>query len=129
MNLLSVHLVRCMVVHFFLLLHHTRLLESQKWVLITLCCLLMRCDVLTLCCVLLCQGGPRISEAERRKQRELVAKEIEKLQSGIQALCRSTTPLGKIVDYVQVSVWVCKRTCTLGRTGCVSSRLTFCLYR
>lgn len=87
----------------------------------------MQCGVLTLRCVL-CQGGPRISEAERRKQRELVAKEIEKLQSGIQALCRSTTPLGKIVDYVQVSVWVYKHTYTLGRTGCVSSRLTFCLY-
>lgn len=67
-------------------------------------------DLLCMCvfvrmyvCALLCQGGPRISEAERRKQRELVAKEIEKLQSGIQALCRSTAPLGKIVDYVQVS--------------------------
>lgn len=73
-------------------------------------------------CVLLSQGGPRISEAERRKQRELIAKEIEKLQSGIQALCRSTTPLGKIMDYVQVSAHVGVQTCvhmrTFGRTSC-----------
>lgn len=44
---------------------------------------------------------PAMSDAQRRKQRELVAKEIERLQSSIQSLTRSANPLGKIMDYVQ----------------------------
>lgn len=47
---------------------------------------------------------PTISEAQRRKEREMVSKEIQKLQSSIQTLCRSANPLGKIMDYVQVSL-------------------------
>ncbi len=34
----------------------------------------------------------------------MVSREIEKLQSSIQTLCRSANPLGKIMDYVQVCV-------------------------
>ncbi len=45
---------------------------------------------------------PTISEAQRRKEREMVSREIERLQSSIQTLCRSANPLGKIMDYVQV---------------------------
>ena len=44
-----------------------------------------------------------ITEAQRRREREMVRKEVEKLQKGIQTLCQSTNPLGKIMDYVQVS--------------------------
>ena len=48
-----------------------------------------------------------ITEAQRRREREMVRKEVEKLQKGIQTLCQSTNPLGKIMDYVQVnSGWV-----------------------
>lgn len=47
------------------------------------------------------QERPAMSDAQRRKQRELVAKEIERLQTSIQSLTRSANPLGKIMDYVQ----------------------------
>ncbi|XP_078407557.1 TRAF3-interacting protein 1 isoform X6 [Cetorhinus maximus] len=42
-----------------------------------------------------------ISETAKKKERELVAKEIEKLRTSIQTLCRSALPLGKIMDYIQ----------------------------
>lgn len=42
-----------------------------------------------------------MSEASRKKEREIVAKEIERLQSSIQTVCRSALPLGKIMDYIQ----------------------------
>ncbi|KAK7482073.1 hypothetical protein BaRGS_00026657, partial [Batillaria attramentaria] len=44
---------------------------------------------------------PAMSDTQRRKQREMVAKEIERLQTSIQSLTRSANPLGKIMDYVQ----------------------------
>ncbi|XP_014669902.1 PREDICTED: TRAF3-interacting protein 1-like isoform X2 [Priapulus caudatus] len=44
---------------------------------------------------------PGLSEAARRKERELVAKEIERFRSSIQALTRSANPLGKVMDYIQ----------------------------
>lgn len=47
---------------------------------------------------------PAISEAQRKKERELVSKEIEKLQTSIQTLCKSANPLGKIMDYVQEDI-------------------------
>ncbi|XP_078259634.1 TRAF3-interacting protein 1 isoform X2 [Rhinoraja longicauda] len=42
-----------------------------------------------------------ISETARKKEKELVTKEIEKLRMSIQTLCRSALPLGKIMDYIQ----------------------------
>ncbi|XP_078537531.1 TRAF3-interacting protein 1 isoform X2 [Lissotriton helveticus] len=42
-----------------------------------------------------------ISETGRKKEKDLVAKEIEKLRTSIQTLCRSALPLGKIMDYIQ----------------------------
>uniref|UniRef100_A0AAQ6IIF6 TRAF3-interacting protein 1 n=1 Tax=Anabas testudineus TaxID=64144 RepID=A0AAQ6IIF6_ANATE len=42
-----------------------------------------------------------VSEAARKKERDLVTKEIERLRSSIQTVCRSTLPLGKIMDYIQ----------------------------
>ncbi|XP_017547094.2 TRAF3-interacting protein 1 isoform X2 [Pygocentrus nattereri] len=40
-------------------------------------------------------------EAARKKERELVAREIERLRTSIQTVCRSALPLGKIMDYIQ----------------------------
>lgn len=37
----------------------------------------------------------------RRKEKDMVTKEIEKLRSSIQIVCRSALPLGKIMDYIQ----------------------------
>ena len=50
-------------------------------------------------------GGPRsvtITEAQRKRERELIEKEVSKLQSSIQSLSQTANPLGKIMDYVQV---------------------------
>ncbi|XP_043381637.1 TRAF3-interacting protein 1 isoform X2 [Chelonia mydas] len=44
---------------------------------------------------------PLLSEAARRKEKDLVSKEIEKFRGSIQTLCRSALPLGKIMDYIQ----------------------------
>ncbi|XP_044288048.1 TRAF3-interacting protein 1 isoform X1 [Varanus komodoensis] len=44
---------------------------------------------------------PFLSEAAKRKEKDLVAKEIEKFCGSIQALCRSALLLGKIMDYIQ----------------------------
>lgn len=40
-------------------------------------------------------------EATRKKERELVVREIERLQTSVQSVCRSALPLGKIMDYIQ----------------------------
>ncbi|KAJ7344864.1 hypothetical protein JRQ81_000814 [Phrynocephalus forsythii] len=47
---------------------------------------------------------PLLSEAAKRKEKDLVAKEIDKFRGSIQALCRSALPLGKIMDYIQEDV-------------------------
>ncbi|XP_072198482.1 TRAF3-interacting protein 1 isoform X2 [Excalfactoria chinensis] len=44
---------------------------------------------------------PFVSEAARKKERDLVAKEMEKFRDSIQTLCRSAFTLGRIMDYVQ----------------------------
>ncbi|KAM9487075.1 TRAF3-interacting protein 1 [Clarias gariepinus] len=40
-------------------------------------------------------------EAARKKERELLAREIERLRTSVQSVCRSALPLGKIMDYIQ----------------------------
>lgn len=47
------------------------------------------------------QDRTLVSEVSRKKERELVEKEIERLRSSIQTVCRSALPLGKIMDYIQ----------------------------
>ncbi|KAM8934135.1 TRAF3-interacting protein 1 [Pelodytes ibericus] len=42
-----------------------------------------------------------LSDAGRKKEKDLVTREIEKLRSFIQTLCRSALPLGKTMDYIQ----------------------------
>ena len=44
-----------------------------------------------------------IDEAQRKREREGVEKEVKTLQESIQSLCQSANPLGKMMDYVQVS--------------------------
>nr|XP_021152608.1 TRAF3-interacting protein 1 isoform X2 [Columba livia] len=47
------------------------------------------------------QEKPFVSEAAQKRERELVAKEIEKFQVSIQTLCRNALTLGRIMDYMQ----------------------------
>ncbi len=50
-------------------------------------------------------GQPRdimIDEVQKRREREIVEKEVKTLQQSIQNLCQSANPLGKMMDYVQV---------------------------
>lgn len=42
-----------------------------------------------------------VISAQQRKERELVVKEIDQLRMSVQKLCQSTTPLAKIIDYIQ----------------------------
>ncbi|KAM4698295.1 TRAF3-interacting protein 1 [Rhinophrynus dorsalis] len=42
-----------------------------------------------------------LSDASRKKEKDIVTKEIERLRGSIQTLCRSALPLGKIMDYIQ----------------------------
>ncbi|KAM6152432.1 TRAF3-interacting protein 1 [Erethizon dorsatum] len=58
------------------------------------------------------QQAPRAGEKEKslifgsawKKEKDIVCKEIEKLRASIQTLCKSTLPLGKIMDYLQEDV-------------------------
>ena len=42
-----------------------------------------------------------MNDAAKRKEREMVQKEIDKLRLSIQTLTRSANPLGKIMDFIQ----------------------------
>jgi len=42
-----------------------------------------------------------VNEAAKRKEREMVQKEIDKLRGSIQTLTRAANPLGKIMDFIQ----------------------------
>ncbi|XP_077128522.1 TRAF3-interacting protein 1 isoform X2 [Ranitomeya variabilis] len=42
-----------------------------------------------------------LADTGRKKEKDLVTKEIEKLRGSIQILCRSALPLGKMMDYIQ----------------------------
>ncbi|KAM9364650.1 TRAF3-interacting protein 1 isoform 2-T2 [Pholidichthys leucotaenia] len=42
-----------------------------------------------------------VSQAARKEERDMVTREIERLRSSIQMVCRSSLPLGKIMDYIQ----------------------------
>ena len=50
------------------------------------------------------QDKPVTLDPARRKERELVQREVEKLRGAIQTLTRSANPLGKIMDYLQEDV-------------------------
>lgn len=41
------------------------------------------------------------SDVTRRKEREVVQRDIDRLRASVQMLTRSVNPLGKILDFVQ----------------------------
>ncbi|XP_061697393.1 TRAF3-interacting protein 1-like isoform X2 [Syngnathoides biaculeatus] len=45
-----------------------------------------------------------VSEEARKKEQDLVTREIERLRASIQSVCQSALPLGKIMDYVQEDI-------------------------
>ncbi|XP_048835075.1 TRAF3-interacting protein 1 isoform X2 [Brienomyrus brachyistius] len=45
-----------------------------------------------------------VSEAARKKERDLVSREVERLRASVQTVCRSALPLGRIMDYIQEDV-------------------------
>lgn len=45
-----------------------------------------------------------MSEAARKKERDLVSREVERLRVSVQTVCRSALPLGRIMDYIQEDV-------------------------
>ncbi|KAM6332348.1 TRAF3-interacting protein 1 [Podargus strigoides] len=47
---------------------------------------------------------PFISEAARKRERDLVAKEIEKMQASIQTVCQSVVRLVGVMDYIQEDI-------------------------
>lgn len=48
--------------------------------------------------------GALMMDSNRLRAREQTEREVEKLRTAIQTLCRSANPLGKIVDYIQEDV-------------------------
>ncbi|XP_072293795.1 TRAF3-interacting protein 1 [Eucyclogobius newberryi] len=44
---------------------------------------------------------PQTSASVQRKEQDLVQREMERLRSSVQTICRSVLPLGKIMDYLQ----------------------------
>ncbi|NWI60824.1 MIPT3 protein, partial [Calyptomena viridis] len=44
---------------------------------------------------------PIVLEASRKRERDLVAKEVQKCQASIQTVCRHAVAFGRIVDYIQ----------------------------
>ncbi|KAL6101249.1 traf3ip1 [Pungitius sinensis] len=45
-----------------------------------------------------------VSDALKKKERDMVTREIERLRSSVQTVCRSALPLGKIMHYIQEDV-------------------------
>ncbi|XP_077392297.1 TRAF3-interacting protein 1-like isoform X2 [Festucalex cinctus] len=45
-----------------------------------------------------------MSEEARKKEQDLVTREVERLRASIQLVCQSAIPLGKIIDYVQEDI-------------------------
>ncbi|XP_077435830.1 TRAF3-interacting protein 1 isoform X2 [Vanacampus margaritifer] len=45
-----------------------------------------------------------VSEEARKKEQDLVTREVERLRTSIQSVCQSALPLGKIMDYVQEDI-------------------------
>nr|KAF6498335.1 TRAF3 interacting protein 1 [Rousettus aegyptiacus] len=58
---------------------------------------------------------PLVFESAWKKEKDVVAKEMEKLRASIQTLCRSALPLGKVMDYLQEDVDAMQRELQLWR--------------
>lgn len=61
------------------------------------------------------QEKPLVFESAWKKEKDVVAKEMEKLRASIQTLCRSALPLGKVMDYLQEDVDAMQRELQLWR--------------
>nr|XP_056712511.1 TRAF3-interacting protein 1 [Euleptes europaea] len=59
---------------------------------------------------------PLLYESARRKEKDLVSKEVEKFRGSIQALCRSALPLGKLMDYIQEDMDAIKNECQMWKS-------------
>ncbi|XP_056392384.1 TRAF3-interacting protein 1 isoform X2 [Hyla sarda] len=57
-----------------------------------------------------------LTDTGRKKEKDLVTKEIEKLRGSIQILCRSALPLGKMMDYIQEDMDTMKNELQIWRT-------------
>ncbi|XP_073502836.1 TRAF3-interacting protein 1 isoform X3 [Phyllobates terribilis] len=57
-----------------------------------------------------------LTDSGRKKEKDLVTKEIEKLRGSIQILCRSALPLGKMMDYIQEDMDTMKNELQMWRT-------------
>ena len=45
-----------------------------------------------------------MSDASRRKERDVAQRDVDRLRSSIQSLTRNVNPLGKILDFLQEDV-------------------------
>ena len=45
-----------------------------------------------------------LTDASRRKERDVAQRDVDRLRSSIQSLTRSVNPLGKILDFLQEDV-------------------------
>ncbi|CAJ0935940.1 unnamed protein product [Ranitomeya imitator] len=61
-------------------------------------------------------GQTLLTDTGRKKEKDLVTKEIEKLRGSIQILCRSALPLGKMMDYIQEDMDTMKNELQMWRT-------------
>ncbi|KAM3916692.1 TRAF3-interacting protein 1 isoform 3-T3 [Leptodactylus fuscus] len=57
-----------------------------------------------------------VTDTGRKKEKDLVTREIEKLRGSIQILCRSALPLGKMMDYIQEDMDTMKNELQTWRT-------------
>lgn len=57
-----------------------------------------------------------LTDTGRKKEKDLVTKEIEKLRGSIQIVCRSALPLGKMMDYIQEDMDTMKNELQTWRT-------------
>ncbi|XP_066431808.1 TRAF3-interacting protein 1 isoform X1 [Eleutherodactylus coqui] len=57
-----------------------------------------------------------LPDTGRKKEKDLVTKEIEKLRGSIQIVCRSALPLGKMMDYIQEDMDTMKNELQMWRT-------------
>ncbi|GAB6025687.1 TRAF3-interacting protein 1 [Chamberlinius hualienensis] len=56
-----------------------------------------------------------LSDSARRKEREMLTREMEKLKDGVQKVTRSANPLGKLIGYLQEDVEIMMRESEMWR--------------
>jgi len=56
-----------------------------------------------------------MTDASRRKERDVAQRDVDRLRSSIQSLTRSVNPLGKILDFLQEDVDAMQKELTVWR--------------